>query len=96
MEHRKNVKTIIIFSFLFLIGGFVWYFGVPKSYETKKSIETPISSKEAMRVVEKFDADREYYLSKDVLLQKNKTWIPLVFKTDTIQQTKEQLYNRKR
>jgi len=96
MEHRKSIKGLIIVSFLLLITGFIWYLAVPKQYDDKVTIDKVIPSKEAITFVDKFNPSREYYFSQDVLLQKNKTWIPFVFKTDTIQKTQQKIYNRDR
>lgn len=91
MEHRKYAKIAIGLAFLLIVTCCTWYIGIPKVSEERKTIKTPIPTMEARAVVKNFNPNFKYFLKEDIIISKEKTWIPFKYNIDTLYRTNKSL-----
>jgi hypothetical protein len=97
VEYRRNILLKIILSALILIPILIWFRLTPSSYETMEIVREVVPQEKLIRNNKDIDINKEYYTEEQMLVKKERTWIPFYVKTtDTIQTTGKKGWSRPR
>lgn len=96
MERRHAIIKLVLVIFILFVS-INWYGRLGYSYEQRINNETILTYEESKKIIlDPIEQDKEYFYRQAMVIKHSRTWVPSVWKQDTLFKDKKRYFSRDR